>query len=233
MHGKAPGIEGQEFCWSAWRSILGPGRPAASPSAAGPGAPAVRGSRPGRRSCAPCRARNWRACRRPGSASSTGAPSAPGPGASRRRPAWSGAAAWAACAGAGCDPGSGSGRESISASSAAGATAATGPTCSGTRRGGGHDRRSERREGQGGHGKCRVASKKANRKVGLWKELVRDYCSRDMTIDDMLLVCFSMAVEACSSIWFEVMSALSEAKSTSMMRPVAALVLVVMFCRLL
>ena len=54
-----------------------------------------------------------------------------------------------------------------------------------------------------------------------------------MTIDDMLLVCFSIAVPACISIWFEVIFALSEAKSTSMMRPVAACVLVLTFDRLL
>ena len=61
----------------------------------------------------------------------------------------------------------------------------------------------------------------------------QDYCSSDMTIDDIWLVCLSMAVPACISIWFEVIFALSEAKSTSMMRPVAAWVLVLMFDRLL
>src|SRR3954469_1302499 len=59
------------------------------------------------------------------------------------------------------------------------------------------------------------------------------YCSSDMTIEDMLLVCFSIAVPACSSIWFEVMFDDSVAKSTSVIRPVAALVLVLMFDRLL
>ena len=49
-----------------------------------------------------------------------------------------------------------------------------------------------------------------------------DYCSKDMTIEDMLLLCFSIAVPACSSICDEVMFELSVAKSTSMMRPVAA-----------
>ena len=55
----------------------------------------------------------------------------------------------------------------------------------------------------------------------------------DMTIDDMLFVCFSMAVPACISIWFDVMLDDSVAKSTSMMRPVAACVLLEMFDRLL
>ena len=53
-----------------------------------------------------------------------------------------------------------------------------------------------------------------------------------MTIEDMLLLCFSIAVPACSSICDEVMFELSVAKSTSMMRPVAALVLVAMFDKL-
>ena len=59
------------------------------------------------------------------------------------------------------------------------------------------------------------------------------YCSSDMTIDDMLFDCFSMAVPACSSIWLEVMFDDSVAKSTSMIRPVAASVLLVTFARLL
>ena len=53
-----------------------------------------------------------------------------------------------------------------------------------------------------------------------------------MTIEDMLLLCFSIAVPACSSICDDVMFELSVAKSVSMMRPVAALVLVAMFDKL-
>src|SRR5471032_899350 len=49
----------------------------------------------------------------------------------------------------------------------------------------------------------------------------------------MLLLCFSIAVPACSNIWFDVMFELSAAKSVSSRRPVAACVLVLMFCRLL
>jgi len=60
-----------------------------------------------------------------------------------------------------------------------------------------------------------------------------NYCSSDMTIEDMLLVCFSIAVPACISIWFDVMLYDSVAKSTSMMRPVAAEVLLLTFDRLL
>ena len=58
-----------------------------------------------------------------------------------------------------------------------------------------------------------------------------DYCSNDMTIEDMLLVCFSMAVPACINIWFEVMFDDSVAKSTSMIRPAAAWVLLEIFAR--
>lgn len=53
-----------------------------------------------------------------------------------------------------------------------------------------------------------------------------------MTIDDMLFDCFSMAVPACISIWFEVMFDDSVAKSTSMMRPAAAWVLLLTLARL-
>ena len=60
-----------------------------------------------------------------------------------------------------------------------------------------------------------------------------DYCRSDMTIDDIWLVCLSIAVPACISIWLEVIFALSDAKSTSMIRPVAFCVLVLMFDRLL
>jgi hypothetical protein len=54
-----------------------------------------------------------------------------------------------------------------------------------------------------------------------------------MTIDDIWLVCFSMAVPACISICLAVMFELSVAKSVSMMRPVAALLLVLTLARLL
>src|SRR5471030_2969810 len=60
-----------------------------------------------------------------------------------------------------------------------------------------------------------------------------DYCSKEITSDEMLLLCFSIAVPACSSIWLDVMFELSAAKSVSSRRPVAAWVLVLMFCRLL
>ena len=48
-----------------------------------------------------------------------------------------------------------------------------------------------------------------------------DYCSSDSTIEDMLLVCLSIVVPACSSIWLEVTFDNSVAKSTSIRPPVA------------
>jgi hypothetical protein len=83
-------------------------------------------------------------------------------------------------------------------------------------------------------------AKKANRLAGLshrsglrTAQEKTDYCSSDMTIEDWLLLCLSIAVPACSSIWLDVMLADSVAKSTSMMRPVAFFVLVEIFDRLL
>ena len=85
-----------------------------------------------------------------------------------------------------------------------------------------------------------AGEKKANRNAGwlllaLFRKRNRSlyYCSRDMTSDEVLFDCFNIAVPACSSIWLDVMFDDSAAKSVSMMRPVAALVLVDTFDRLL